>query len=85
MSSWQFASWGSWKDSRFEAVWYFNGWFMEANHSLSWVVGLDGKVVLKALKLLKVSPERTPAQFGPSKSFKRKSEIYIQLAIIALG
>lgn len=72
MSSWQFSFGGSWKDSRFEVVWNFNGWFMEASHNLNWTVGLDGKVILKALKLLKVGPERTPAQFGSSKSFKRK-------------
>lgn len=35
----------------------------------TWIVGLDGKVTLKALKLLKVGPERIPAQFGISKSF----------------
>lgn len=44
------------------------------SHSLKLLLGsegLDMKVILKAVKLLKVGPERTPDQSGPSKSLKK--------------
>lgn len=38
-------------------------------------VGADTKEMIKALKLLKVGSERSPAQFGP-RVLKEKSEIF---------
>lgn len=76
VSSWKFSSWGIWKDSGFSWVkinFVIGSW--KPSHSLKLLlgsVGLDRKVMLKTLKLLKVGPERTPTQFQPSKSFKRK-------------
>ena len=60
MSSWKF-SWGNWKDSEFQAGLNFNGWVMEAksgHEAPTWIVGRGRKVMLKALKLLKVGPRK---------------------------
>lgn len=60
--------------NRFQVQLNFRVWSRKPSHSLKLLLGAGGlnmNVMLKATTLLKVGPERTPNQPGPSKSLQK--------------